>query len=505
MSDHLHILLVTFPAWGHIRPLCALGSRLAAAQPNVLVTIFTTAAFYEKICAEVEGHFLTDKDGCYSHIRVVSIVEATAIRPSELVGRFGEAYPAAYERLFRGEEVICTRTGIVGGTIPPPRAIIMDFFSVMQLHQTRAISGPCVPIFTLASCSTAALVRLFGPEEIGGLGDFGARTDAEALRTGKVNRQRRLEIRYIFKHTDGSVIRLPGIPPMYDYEFFPQTLPWDIPMAPIVRAGHEMFTRCDGVLINTCRAYGSETLDALESWVVSSLEKPLFPVGPLLPATHGRDADCENFLDNALATSGPRSVVLISFGTLFWPRDTAHLEQLVDTLIEMNFHFILAHASFAARVPHSLTERIAASPLGMSTAWCPQQLILTHAATGWFVTHGGHGGITESLSAGVPMIVWPFDGDQPTAAVLLSQVLDVAFHLIEIRSGENGMRPMYSGQQPSGAVKEEFARVLAAAREGEGLRKWENARKLATQFRLAWTEQGEATKTIASFLRKISL
>lgn len=63
--------------------------------------------------------------------------------------------------------------------------IISKFFAIAQLRATRAISGKSIPIFAFVSSSASAMIRLFGPESLGGLGDFGARTDAEALRTGR--------------------------------------------------------------------------------------------------------------------------------------------------------------------------------------------------------------------------------------------------------------------------------------------------------------------------------
>ena len=41
-----------------------------------------------------------------------------------------------------------------------------------------------MPIIALVAAGAAAIIRLFGPESIGGVGDFGARIDAEAARTG---------------------------------------------------------------------------------------------------------------------------------------------------------------------------------------------------------------------------------------------------------------------------------------------------------------------------------
>jgi hypothetical protein len=52
------------------------------------------------------------------------------------------------------------------------------------LHATRAVSGHSVPIISSVAAGAGALIRGFGPESIGGVGDFGAEIDAEVARTG---------------------------------------------------------------------------------------------------------------------------------------------------------------------------------------------------------------------------------------------------------------------------------------------------------------------------------
>jgi hypothetical protein len=52
------------------------------------------------------------------------------------------------------------------------------------MHATRAISGRSVPISTCIAAGAGAVIRLFGPESIGGAGDIGAKSHAEVASTG---------------------------------------------------------------------------------------------------------------------------------------------------------------------------------------------------------------------------------------------------------------------------------------------------------------------------------
>lgn len=50
----------------------------------------------------------------------------------------------------------------------------------------------------------------------------------------------------------------------------------------------------------------------------------------------------------------------------------------------------------------------------IAISWCSQEKVLNYPSVGGFLTHGGWGSTIESLSAGVPMICWPYAWDRPT-------------------------------------------------------------------------------------------
>ena len=65
-----------------------------------------------------------------------------------------------------------------------PFLFYVQFLSLPQFYATRVISGFSVPIIACVAAGAGALLRSFGPESMGGVGDLGAKIDAEIARTG---------------------------------------------------------------------------------------------------------------------------------------------------------------------------------------------------------------------------------------------------------------------------------------------------------------------------------
>ena len=131
----------------------------------------------------------------------------------------------------------------------------------------------------------------------------------------------------------------------------------------------------------------------------------------------------------------------------------------------------------------------------------------TEQATGWFLSHGGFNSTLEAINAGVPLIGWPFIGDQPLNTIHLTETLDTGYELLEVRTG-HGLRPIYRhGKTPTGtaeAVRAEATDVLKRAFGEEGMAK--RARLLALKERLdaAWGKGGASRKDVEAFLDTLS-
>lgn len=155
----------------------------------------------------------------------------------------------------------------------------------------------------------------------------------------------------------GNIIKMAGLPAMYDWEFTPQTPHLNL----IAQKFEQLYIKCgppavftivqsmltwafraayesDGILSCCALAFdGEATLSAIDAWS-NAKGHPTFHVGPVLPFKEPgstsfslRAADGEKaaappgaadavtlFLDRALKEKGEASVVYICFGTHFW-------------------------------------------------------------------------------------------------------------------------------------------------------------------------------------------
>ena len=103
-------------------------------------------------------------------------------------------------------------------------------------------------------------------------------------------------------------------------------------------------------------------------------------------------------------------------------------------------------------------------------------------------------------------ICWPFDGDQPVAAAHLTENLNVAFELVQVRTGLALGKPMYkSGLPPQGmreAVGIEIRQTIDLCRSEKGRELRRNAEEIKVKFANAWEGDGIARKELRNFLHQ---
>jgi len=125
------------------------------------------------------------------------------------------------------------------------------------------------------------------------------------------------------------------------------------------------------------------------------------------------DHTCLRWLDGRAAR---RSVVYVNYGCV----TTMSNQDLVEFawgLASSGYDFLwIIRPDLVKGETAVLPPEFVESTKGrcLLASWCEQEAVLRHEAVGVFLTHSGWNSMTESLSAGVPMLCWPFFAEQQT-------------------------------------------------------------------------------------------
>ncbi|KAI0675144.1 UDP-Glycosyltransferase/glycogen phosphorylase [Trametes maxima] len=500
-TENKHVVVFPTFFWGHARPLCTLVARMVRLRPTVKVTYVTFPRCHARVLAELVRDFPSGEEHLMNNISVVSIEESAAgDDPSGAPG----AFKAAWAKLIRCESLTCAKTGEqIQAIAAPPSAAIMDVFVVDAYEAAREITGKTIPLYVWYAASTNLVPFVFAE-------DPRPLVEAETARTGLSFEKVAVKMATTLT---GRVIHSPYMPSMHDYELHPQEHPMDPKIVAAMVKLPSTLKTSEGLVTFDAADFQQEATTVARQ-LLGETSRKAFYTGPLLPAgvqaTSNETRHAHNggaimaFLDAQLASRGHRSVIYISFGSLFWPRDPAKLSAILDVIMEKGIPFVMSHAASSAwPLPDDLQARIAAYGNGIVSDWVPQQALLEHPATGWYLMHGGHNGTLETILAGVPMIVWPIDADQPYNAVYLSEGINVAYELIEVRHGA-GLGKIYrNGRIPIGtidAVKDEARRVLDLAFGEDGADKRVRLQGLRKKLQAAWADDGVARREVEAFL-----
>ncbi|KAI0823359.1 UDP-Glycosyltransferase/glycogen phosphorylase [Trametes gibbosa] len=508
-STDKHVVVFAYQAWGHARPLSNLVTRFVKLRP-IHVTVLTHDGFLERVHAEIARGFKPHEHEYAKRIRVLTVGPAQLMASQES----DEHFKIVWERLVAEEFITCCKTHEVLPALPKPHAIIIDFFAVHPFRSIKAVSGDEVKVFVWHPALTYELFWLWGPEKFGGRGNLRVKAEQEAQRTGRDYIDIIGEMVWTAK---GDIVRIPAFPPMYDHEFFPQefSMLGEL-LTRIFPYVHETLLGSDGTLLFSSESFEPDAVAAVKAWF-GETSRPAYVVGPLLPfgpqaaideKKQCKEADqVQDLLDSTLKSSGEHSLLYISFGSIFWPSQPEKVWAALDVIMELNIPFILSYASPIAVVPDNIWEKVQTYGRAIVSPWTPQQAILDHPATGWFIAHGGHNGVMEALSAGVPQILWPFVGDQPLNAVYMTDILQIAYELIEARSGEHGLHQIYrNGRKPVGsteALKDELRDVLGKAFGEDGAKKRERLLVLRDRVIRDWDEGGPSLRDATAFLASL--
>ncbi|KDR70117.1 hypothetical protein GALMADRAFT_887158 [Galerina marginata CBS 339.88] len=341
-SNPAHLLFSADAAWGHVRGFCILAARLVNENENIVITMFIAPKLLEKAHSEISTE-LGDgvREDILARIRILATFRSTSDNIVTLKIPATESYGPAYQNLVEAKSVTCAIKGTVFEAVTAPRVVLLDkWMGLPQLRATRAITGHSVPIVVWSTGNVSYTLRLLGPEHFSGLGDFSAASIRADSEDEEISRK-------IFSGAEETVIKIPGCPPLYDYELLPQEQRFGGALVKSsLRGAYTLMQECDGIILTTAYAIEDRSIHAAKSWF-ADWKKATYVLGPLLPLGYGAvpqsfrgNVDIATFLDRMLLEHGAHSVLFISFGTVFWPTVPEYIDELIEAAIEKKFPFV---------------------------------------------------------------------------------------------------------------------------------------------------------------------
>jgi hypothetical protein len=296
-----------------------------------------------------------------------------------------------------------------------------------------------------------------------------------------------------------SDVQLPGI--VLKHNEIPDFLHPFCPIPILKKLIMDQFSRLTKtfcVLIDTFEELEKDQIDYLSKFYNIRAVGPLFKSPKQLGPKEIRgdflkaDDDCIAWLN----TKPPKSVVYISLGTIV----SLSLEQLGEFAhgilnSEVSFLWVvrssqkeeLFNSNF---VPEGFLEKT--SDRGKIVKWCSQEKVLAHPSVACFLSHCGWNSTIEALASGVPVLTFSQIGDQLTNAKFIVDVFKI------------GIRVSHSQSEKKIVKRDEMKQFLLDATvgpEAEELR--QNALKWKIAAEAARADGGSSERNLDAFVEDI--
>ncbi|CAE6435438.1 unnamed protein product [Rhizoctonia solani] len=463
-----HIIFVPGPACGHLRPGLKTTLRMVEKFPNLFISVFV----YPTEAPKAIGYLGAQTHSYSNRIKIVTASRkevpppVNAGGPVNMLAYMEESFRlwVATELCFTGHAELCHGTGILE-----------------RLAQYQA--------------------GAHGEENL----DAGAsEVYLQVFKALHIENDEEDDNFYLLpQNVSNRFIRIPGLPAIHEWELNPQYLPF-IPAflgfeIPRIK---NIIKQVDIIVFGT--TFEMEPISASSLLTAFDVHLTPFFIGPSvdLVSTHrvNPNSPVTRFLDRTYTEKGAHSVIYIAFGTAFFPLPSSmsRLMAAVEEVPKAGLRFIFALSSAKAKVDQSWMDAHIERGNAIFPEWTNQTAVLEHPAIHYFLSHGGWNSSTEALVRGVPMIFWPFIGDQPTNAMQIATVHDCGFELLQVWIGpakstayQNGAEVKVVGTD--NAVRGEMKRILELSKEPRGEHQRTNVRmmgKVVTES-LALGESGD--------------
>ncbi|RCV04939.1 hypothetical protein SETIT_1G041500v2 [Setaria italica] len=462
-----HFVLVPMMAAGHAGPMFDMARALA--RRGALVTFVTTPLNLPRL-GRVAGEdafpirFLPLRFPCAEAGLPEGCESLDALPGLGLLGNFNHACAMLHAPL-----VARLRDDAAAGSAPPASCVISDACHPWTGGVARELGVPRLAFDGFCTFSSFCM--------------------------------RQMNVHRIFDGVDDDTrpVRVPGFP--IDVEISRARSPGNFTGPGMKEFGEEIMAesaRADGLVVNSFAELEPLFVDAYES----TIGKKVWTIGPLLlmstvPSTASdEDADavrCASWLES----KKPRSVVFVSFGSLV-RSSLPQLAEIAQGLEASDRPFIWAVkpgdlAGFERWLSDDGFETRVGERGLVVTGWAPQRAILSHPATGAFVTHCGWNSVLECVAAGLPMATWPHFAEQFMNEKLVVDVLRVG-----VPVGVKGTAQWGVEAEAVVATRDDVARAVAAVLDGgeEGSARRARAADLGRKAREAVARGGSSDRNL---------
>ncbi|XP_071736371.1 UDP-glycosyltransferase 75C1-like [Rutidosis leptorrhynchoides] len=296
-------------------------------------------------------------------------------------------------------------------------------------------------------------------------------------------------------------IQLTGLPLFKSRDLPSFCYPGD-PYGPVMDLIKEHFEMLDleekpKILVNSFDELENEALDEIEG------KLKLVAVGPLIPSAFldGQDSIDKSFKGDLFETSKDYlewmntkpegSIIYISFGSLL-VFSNKQKEAMARALLACGrpFLWVIRDGDKGNEEEVSCMEKL--GELGLIVPWCSQLEVLSHPSLGCFVSHCGWNSTLESIVCGVPVVAFPQWTDQTTNAKLLEDVWGTG---VRVTSNEDGV-----------VESEEIRRCVETVMggcDGESTMR-KNTKKWKDLGREAMKETGSSYMNLKAFIQELN-